>query len=46
MISDLKIDQVLQALDERQLDIILCNDAKHLMPAKREMQSLTNFYSR
>ncbi len=41
MINDLKLNHVLQVLDKRQLNLILCNDAKHLMPVKKRT---TMFY--
>ncbi len=46
MINDLKLNHVLQVLDKRQLNLILYNDAKHLMPVKKEPQCFTSFYSR
>lgn len=42
MKADLELDHALHVLDKRQLDIILCNDAKHLMSATK---SFTTFYS-
>lgn len=32
----LKLNNALQVLDKRQLDVILCNNAKHLMSAKKK----------
>lgn len=46
MINDLEFNHVLQVLDKRQLDLILRNNAKHLLPARREPQCFTSFYSR
>lgn len=36
--EDLKVRHVLQALDERQLDLVPGGDAQHLMPAETQPQ--------
>lgn len=39
--NDLETGHVLQLLDKRQFDLILRNDAKHLLPAREEPQCFT-----